>query len=193
MPVRINIAEPDGVYFITFTSYKWLHLIGLTNSYDVIYKWYDYLKGKGHHIIGFVIMPNHIHSLIAFRNTQKSINTIIGNGKRFIAYKIVERLKLNGEAKLLHYLSQSVGITERSRNKKHELWEHSFDWKLCISHKFLNQKLDYMHQNPCVGKWNLAAKPEDYMHSSAKYYIEGTHAFYPVTSYLGLDDMDFEG
>jgi hypothetical protein len=29
-------------------------------------------------------MPDHIHALIAFRNTGQSINTIVGNGKRFI-------------------------------------------------------------------------------------------------------------
>ncbi len=191
MPVKIKIAEPDGTYFITFTCFQWLPLIGKTNSYDAVYKWFDYLKGKGHHIVGFVIMPNHIHALISFRDMQKSINTIVGNGKRFMAYAIIERLKLQGETKLLNILNQSVSITERLRNKKHELWERSFDWKQCISRKFMEQKLNYMHQNPCVEKWNLAHKPEDYIHSSAKYYIEGIHAFYPITNYLELDDIDF--
>jgi hypothetical protein len=38
-------------------------------------------------------MPNHIHALLAFRNTQgQSINTIIGNGKRFIAYELIAKL-----------------------------------------------------------------------------------------------------
>jgi hypothetical protein len=36
---------------------------------------------------------NHIHTLIGFRNTGKSINTIIGNGKRFMAYDIVKQLE----------------------------------------------------------------------------------------------------
>ena len=34
-------------------------------------------------------MPNHLHALIAFRNTGQSINTIVGNGKRFMAYEII--------------------------------------------------------------------------------------------------------
>jgi len=53
-----------------------------------VYNWFDHLKGKGHFISGYVIMPNHIHTLIAFRNTGQAINTIVGNGKRFIAYEI---------------------------------------------------------------------------------------------------------
>jgi len=46
-------------------------------------------------------MSNHIHALIAFRNKGKSINTIVGNGKRFIAYGLVERLKRGGFNELL--------------------------------------------------------------------------------------------
>ncbi|HMT76034.1 MAG TPA: hypothetical protein PKA77_18310 [Chitinophagaceae bacterium] len=33
------------------------------------------------------------------------------------------------------------------------------------------QKLNYIHDNPCKGKWNLAAATVDYEHSSAKFYI----------------------
>lgn len=35
-------------------------------------------------------MPNHIHALISFAETGQRINTIIGNGKRFMAYEIIK-------------------------------------------------------------------------------------------------------
>jgi len=38
-------------------------------------------------------MPNYLHVLFGFRFADKSINTIISNGKRFIAYEIVKRLQ----------------------------------------------------------------------------------------------------
>jgi hypothetical protein len=50
------------------------------------------------------------------------------------------------------------------------VWKLSFDWKYCNSHKFLKQKLNYMHDNPCSGKWNLCGSPIDYLYSSAKNY-----------------------
>ena len=104
MPVKRQITEPDGVYFITFTCYQWLPLIAQTNSYDLVYNWFDHLKSKGHYITGYVIMPNHVHALIGFRNTGQRINTIVGNGKRFIAYEIINRLRQQKEDKLLHQL-----------------------------------------------------------------------------------------
>ncbi len=64
-----------------------MQLIELSDSYDLLYKWFDHLKGKGHKINGYVIMPNHVHVLISFINTNQSINTIVGNGKRFIAIR----------------------------------------------------------------------------------------------------------
>jgi len=72
-------------YFITFTCCEWLPLFEITNGYDVVYKWFDYLKSKNHFVKGYVIMPNHLHVLIDFYKSLKSINTIMSNGKRFMA------------------------------------------------------------------------------------------------------------
>ena len=47
-----------------------------------------------------------------------------------------------------------------------------------------------MHQNPCAGKYNLAATPQDYLHSSARYYLTGEHSLYAVTDYMQLEDID---
>ena len=117
MPVKRQISEPDGVYFITFTCHQWRPLIAQTNSYDLIYNWFNHLKSKGHYIAGYVVMPNHLHALIGFRNTGQPINTIVGNGKRFIAYEIIKRLKAQGEDELLHQLYLSVGEKDQERNK----------------------------------------------------------------------------
>ena len=93
MPVRKTIPGKDGVYFITFTCAQWLPLFQITNSYDAIYNWFNVLKQNGHYIIGYIIMTNHVHVIIAFHNTDKTINGVIGNGKRFIAYDIMKRLQ----------------------------------------------------------------------------------------------------
>ncbi len=42
MSVRREITEYDGVYFITITCSRWLHLFELANGYDEVYKWFDH-------------------------------------------------------------------------------------------------------------------------------------------------------
>jgi len=165
-------------------------LIELTNSYDLVYNWFDYLKSKGHYITGYVIMPNHVHALIGFQNAGKSINKIVGDGKRFIAYEIVNRLQAQNEFALLDQLNAALEPADKLRGKKHEVWEDSFDWKDCRSHFFMNQKLEYMHVNPCTSKWNLALNPAEYLHSSARFCICGEQGVYIVTNVNELDDVD---
>lgn len=131
-----------------------------------------------------------MHALIGFRNTGQSINTIVGNGNRFIAYEIINRLKKQREDKLLHQLHLSVEAIDLERNKKHEVWEDSFDWKECRTNKYMQQKLEYLHENPCKGKWNLASAPVEYEHSSAKYYIAGEQGIYEVPNYCELADIN---
>lgn len=190
MPTKRKITEPEGVYFITFTCLHWQPLIQIVDGYDLVYQWFDYLKSKGHYIVGYVIMPNHIHVLIAFRNTGQPINTIVGNGKRFMAYGIVKRLKAMSEEMLLHQLKWEVNMSDRKRNKLHEVWEDSFNWKECRINAFLRQKLNYIHANPCKGIWMLADTPANYEHCSAGYYITGKQGCYEVLHYLELADID---
>jgi len=189
MPVKQTVPFLSGTFFITFTCHRWLPLIENVEGYDIVYKWFDLLKTKGHFINGYVIMPNHTHTLISFRETGQSINTIVGNGKRFMAYEIIKRLQEQNEIMLLQDLADHVEKSRKSNKKKHEVWELSFDWKHCYGEKFIEQKLDYMHMNPCTGKWNLSANPVEYIHSSAKYYATGQQGIYPITNIAEMQDI----
>ncbi len=180
MPVNKPHLYQPGIYFITFTNFKWLLLFELTNAYDLVYKWFDILQQKGHHVTGYVIMPNHIHALIGFTPGTQSINTMIGNAKRFMAYDIVNRLKLNKSTDILSVLSAGVSTSDKNNGKLHEVFKPSFDAKLCHSYAFINQKLNYIHNNPVSKKWDLVQFPGDYTHSSAGFYETGRHGVYNV-------------
>lgn len=191
MSVRKEIIEYDGIYFITITCGGWVHLFELADAYEEVYKWFDHLRSKGHYILGYVIMPNHLHALIGFRNTQGvSINSMVGEGKRFMSYGIVKKLEHKNEHNVLASLSANVNDTDGKRGKLHEVFEPSFDWKECRTNKFIDQKLAYIHANPCRGIWNLVEEECEYKHSSAKYYSTGEHGVYAVTNFAALEDID---
>jgi REP element-mobilizing transposase RayT len=187
MAVRKEAILFEGLYFVTLTCARWIPLFEEIQAYDSIYKWFDVLKTKGNFIVAYVLMPNHLHMLGFFKNQdRKTINSIIGNGKRFLAYAIVNKLKETHELERLDQLKSFVTPTDWKRGKLHEVFQPSFDWKRCWSKDFFLQKLHYIHQNPCRGVWNLAAKPELYKHSSAKYYNSGIHSAYEVTDFKDL-------
>jgi len=74
MAVKRVIPYSCGTFFITFTCYKWMPLIDKVNDYDIVYKWFDYLKAQGHFINAVVPiaigMPNHVHAVISFIEMQ---------------------------------------------------------------------------------------------------------------------------
>ena len=105
--MSIKLTQPEDIqtWFCTFTCKGWLYLFSLTNLYDEIYKWFNILVDKGNEIEAFVPkafgMPNHLHLLI-FVNENESINKLLANGKRFLAYEIVKRLELQNNMKSWH-------------------------------------------------------------------------------------------
>ena len=48
-----------------------------------------------------------------------------------------------------------------------------------------------MHNNPCTGKWWLAANPVEYVDSSAKFYLTGGQSSYPVANFMEMEEVDF--
>lgn len=169
--------EANSIYFVTFTCYQWLPLLQQTNSYDLVYKWFDYLHAQNIHVACYVIMPNHVHVMLYFPEMKKPLNTVIGNGKRFMAYEIVNRLEALNENRLLHLLADGVKEREKKKGQLHKVFEDSFDAKKCMSKEFIYQKLDYIHHNPTTGKWMLAKDFLSYAHSSASFY-EGYAGIY---------------
>jgi REP element-mobilizing transposase RayT len=187
MAVKKLQEETDGTYFCTFTCHNWIPLIEMTGLYDHIYNWFDFMKKKfGNQVLGYVVMPNHIHFLIYLSERSISINKLISNGKRFMAYEIVKRLKEQNSHQILAELNASVDFNEAKKGKRHQIFEQSFDCKKCFTKKFIMQKIKYIHQNPLRGKWNLAETVIDYPHSSARFYETGEHSTYQVTSYNDL-------
>ena len=136
-------------------------------------------------------MPNHVHLIMHYAGGRLSLNTSLGTGKRFIAYEIVNRLKALGKVEILEILHEAVQPKDRSRGKKHEVWMDAFDIKECRTEKFLLQKLNYIHNNPCTKYWNLATEPHLYRHSSALQYMNGKISMYRVKDYLEFIGMYF--
>ena len=154
-----TIHTTSNLYFITFTCFEWLHLFQLTNSYNMVYKWFNHLKEKKNiKTTAYVIMPNHLHCILFFPSPNFSLNKIIGNAKRFMAYEIIARLETANQTEILNQLASAVTEKEKSKGQKHKVFEESFDAKSIDNQKFFLQKLNYIHLNPCLPPGRLFAE-----------------------------------
>src|SRR6478735_3536159 len=147
MAIKRTQPEHDQTFFCSFTCAKWISLFEITNLYDYIYNWFNILTQK-HQITAFVIMPNHLHLLVHIAEDKNTINTILSNGKRSLAYEIIKRLEKGKRDDILTILAHSVSPEEKSRKKIHRVFEVSSDIKACYTEDFFMQKLNYIHNNP---------------------------------------------
>jgi Transposase and inactivated derivatives len=176
MAIRDKIYIPGETYFITFTILGWQKIFTSEKYYQLIFKWFDYIKNNyGNKIHGYVIMPNHIHCLIKFSLTSKPPPILIFNAKRFLAYEIINLLEEDKNYRLLNFFK----FNKIKQAAKHRIFEDGYDSKIIQSLKFFLQKLNYIHKNPCQEKWQLAKAPEEYIYSSASDYDFGK-GIYPV-------------
>lgn len=184
MSVRTDHLKDGGVFFCTFTCFRWLPMIARVSMYEWVYAWFLRLHADGERMVGYVIMPNHLHILLLVQEGH-SINRILGEGKRFMAYEIRKRLVAGDHQDMLTVMDGGVRAGDADRGQRYRVFETSSDIKECWSAKFLHQKLDYIHKNPISGKWSLVADPAMYAHSSAGFYMLGTKAPVPLL-HLGV-------
>ena len=85
-------------------------------------------------------------------------------------YEIINRLQKKGNAELLHRMKNLVTEREKKKGQLHKIFKDSFDAKAIITHCFLMQKINYIHNNPVSAKWMLAKDFVEYEHSSASFY-----------------------
>ena len=137
MSLKTKHLNVNTTYFVIFTCYNWLPLFEITRLYDDIYRWFDKLTENGNYILGYVIMPNHIHLLIRLGPQSKTINQIVSEGKRFRAYEIVKRLKNLQQHELLIRLSGALTLKEKSKGSNHKIFIESFDCKECFTSEFV--------------------------------------------------------
>lgn len=53
-------------------------------------------------------------------------------------------------------LEENISKREKTKGQKHKVLRDSFDAKEILNRQMLITKLDYIHSNPCNGKWMLS-------------------------------------
>ena len=105
-----------------------------------------------------------------FQGEDFNGNSILANGKCFIAHKIINRLENSGGTELLKQLEALVTDREKGKRQLDKVCKDSFDAKPIFSQKCLVQKINDIYYNPVSGKWKLEESYIEYEHSNASFY-----------------------
>lgn len=85
---------------------------------------------------------------------------------KYTSHLIIKDLQ-NNHPQVLPYFK----VEEKER--KYRVWQRDPLAVLMDNRQKVEQKIDYIHNNPLHERWNLAQRPEVYRWSSAKFYEKG--------------------
>ncbi len=166
---RKSYMEIDQLFFWTATINNWYHLLKENKYKQVILDSLSNLSERELvEVFAFVIMPNHVH----FIWRTLSLNgkeTVQGSFLKFTAHAFKKMLK-EDKADLSKY---EVDVN----NKRYEFWQRDSLAVHLYTKEVMLQKLNYIHRNPVVDRWQLAVNTSDYYFSSAKFYETGERVF----------------
>jgi putative transposase len=164
------IHDQQAVYYLTFTVVGWIDIFTRQSYRDIFIESLKYCQqNKGLHLHAYVIMSNHVH-LIVSADEGFTVSGFIRDCKKFTSKKILDEIENSGiESRKEWMLHQFKYYASRhQRNDTYQLWEHDNHPIELTSPAFIQQKIDYIHQNPVAA--GLIYRAEDYIYSSASNY-----------------------
>jgi putative transposase len=169
--------NPDTLYFVTTSAVQHCHLFKRDVIKRLVVDSLDCVRlRKRLKLYAFVIMPNHLHVIIQCR-IEDPLANVIRDLKKHIADRLIRHYRVEGNQSVLDFLASVVTRPEKQR---YRVWEDGYDARDVFSPEFLRQKMTYMHNNPCQLHWNLVGCPEDYIWSSARFYLLEEPAIIPL-------------
>lgn len=115
------------------------------------------------YLFAFVLMPSHLHAVAKPRG--RPIGKLLDEFGSFTAHAVLHHLRKDNEKELLNFFATE----RRDKRHNHSIWQ-DIQAKNIFSIKFLNQKMEYIHNNPVDKDWKLVDDRADYRYSSACFY-----------------------
>ena len=152
------------LHFITCSCYRRLPLFASTRAKNLFVKILGEVRDRcGFALVGYVVMPNHIHLLIGepAKGTPSSVMQVLKQ-------RVSRRLRRKPSKKVS---SQQLRLPfRRAHDLLPQFWQPRFyDFNVWSQTKFA-EKLEYMHLNPVKRK--LVVHPRDWPWSSFSFYAK---------------------
>ncbi len=174
MPKGLKRYYGQGhLHFLTFSCYRRLALLGAARARNLFIKELRRVRREyGFLLVGYVVMPNHVHLLIS-EPKKGTPSTVLQMLKQRVSRKMRRKGRARPKGQLSLRFPKFIADLP-------QFWQPRFYDFNVYSHKKKNEKLEYMHANPVVR--GLVERPKDWPWSSFSFYAKEE---------VGLAEIDF--
>ncbi len=170
MSTGYQIKEQGEPYFVTLQIVNWIDLFSRLDYRNIVIDNLKFCqKEKGLVIYAYVIMSNHIHLIIQAK--ENNLSNVLRDFKSYTSKCLLDRI-MNGVESREEWLLMlfKKAAQKHNRNSQYQVFTHENHAVQLYSDKFIDQKLDYIHENPV--RAGIVKEPQDYLYSSATNYAE---------------------
>jgi len=177
---RYKIVENKYPHFMTCTIVEWLKVFNTPSCVQIIFDAWNYArKNQGLQILGYVIMPHHLHMIARAPDLSKVMQSF----KSITAKRIIEDVTNLGKEHLL-LAFEDFKRTHKSEST-YQVWQEGNHPQELTNEHMIRQKLDYMHSNPL--RAGLVTRSEDWPYSSVRNYLGLESPFEIDKNWRGLE------
>ena len=180
MSEKYKVRDQSKLHFITFAVVRWTKVFTVEKYVNIVVESLKFCqKEKGLEVYAWCVMPNHVHFILGSK--INNINDIVRDFKKYTSVHITRAMELDASEEGRRMLDIFKDEAQRSnKHVKYKFWQNQYHPIELSTNKMMDQKLDYIHENPV--KAGLVELAEDYKYSSAKDYH---------TSEKGLVEIEF--
>lgn len=169
MSRKYKFHNQDQLYFVSYAVVDWIDVF-IRNEYkDILLTSLKYCqKHKGLEIYAWCIMTSHVHLIIGSKG--EPMQDILQGHKSVTSRTLKKAIQENPtESRKEWVLWQMERAGKKnSNNQDWQFWQQHNQPIELSTYKIMDQKLDYIHNNPVVA--GFVDRPEDYLYSSARDY-----------------------
>ena len=176
-----KIGDQNGLYYLTFSTVEWLDVFTRKRYKDIVVESLQYCQeAKGLELFSWVLMSNHIH-LVARAKEGYKLSDILRDFKKHTSKQIIKSIQEEAESRRGWLLSEMLKAGQgNSKNSKYQLWRNDNHPIELYSNEVINQKVDYIHNNPVAE--GIVEQAADYLYSSARNF-EGEEGLLKVEKF----------
>ena len=169
--------EYRHLHFINFSCYRRLPLLATARRRDALLRLIELVRKQYRcPVLGYVIMPDHLHILIAPPE--------VGTPSTFMQ-AVKQRSSRQFRARTKKKTRALFADLQPKR-----FWQRRFyDFNVFSDHKRV-EKLRYMHRNPVTA--GLVESPEQWRWSSYRYYLLDEPGIIKITKFEELPDIELK-
>jgi REP element-mobilizing transposase RayT len=166
--------EPNTFHYVTLVTHNRVPVFRSDEACQVFVDVLAEVRERfPYKLIGYVLMPDHVHAIV--NNSKSTISEWLHRERGNSARKILAWLR---DERYLMSLKKLELANPQKRQNTHAVWQKDPSVIDLWSHKFVRQKLNYLHLNPV--RAGLCEHPADWKRSSYRAYLPHTPGDVPI-------------